>query len=108
MKQVIKTCVILHNLIIDYEMKNNVDSTYIAHACYTPEHPFEIVSQDVLNQTSEIRRAMVVEMQDSDMHNRLQHDLMIERWEKWYSQNDEGDNMENNEDNMSDDDVYSD
>jgi hypothetical protein len=32
MKQVKKTCVVLHNLIIDYEMKNNVDSTYIAEA----------------------------------------------------------------------------
>ena len=32
----------LHNLIIDYEMKNNVDSTYITEACYTPEHPFRL------------------------------------------------------------------
>lgn len=99
MKQVIKTCVILHNLIIDYEMANNVDSTYIAEACYIPEHPFRIVPRDVLNQTNETRTAMIVEMQDSDMHNRLQHDLMCERWEKWYSAHDDDENvdMENNE-----------
>ena len=79
MKQVITTCVILHNLIIDYEMKNNFDLTYIAEACFTPEHPFQIIPRDVLNQTSEMRTARIVEMQDSDVHTRLQHDLMSER-----------------------------
>jgi hypothetical protein len=34
MKQVSKTCVILHN-IIDHEMKNNVNLTYIVEVCYT-------------------------------------------------------------------------
>jgi hypothetical protein len=83
-------------LIIDYEMKNNVDSTYIAEAWYTPEHSFLIIPRDVLNQTSKMRTARKVEMQDSNVHTRLQHDLMSERWEKWYSQNDEDVSMENN------------
>jgi Plant transposon protein len=38
MKRVMKTCVILHNLIIDHEIENNADFDYINDAQYVPQH----------------------------------------------------------------------
>jgi hypothetical protein len=87
MKAVIATCVILHNLIVDYEMKNNLDSDYIEDEIYVPSHPFTVIPRDV-HQTDETRSTMVIEMQCSDYHTRLQHDLMIERWQMWSEEND--------------------
>ena len=87
MKTVIATCVILHNLIVDYKMKNNLDSDYIEDEIYVPSHPFTVIPRDV-HQTDETRSTMVTEMQCSDYHTRLQHDLMIERWQMWSEEND--------------------
>ena len=87
MKTIIATCVIVHNLIIDYELKNNLDSGYIEDEINIPNHAFTVIPCDV-NQTDERRSTMVNEMQCSEYHTCLQHDLMIERWQKWSEQND--------------------
>jgi hypothetical protein len=34
---------------------------------------------------------MMAEMKDANLHNCLQHDLMIEMWDRWNAMNDEGD-----------------
>ena len=31
---------------------------------------------------------MILDMQHQETHNQLQHDLMIEMWEKWRDKND--------------------
>ena len=87
MSNIIRTCVILHNLTIDYEMKHNVDSTYIEDAEYVPNHPCTLVPREH-NQTGDTRGIMIADMKSSEIHRRLQHDLMSERWERWYSEND--------------------
>ena len=46
MKQVIMTSVILHNLTIDFEIKNDIEWEYIAHERYIPSHPFRLLPQD--------------------------------------------------------------
>ena len=43
MRLIIKTCVILHNLIIDYEIEKGLDTSYISREQYQPLHPFEII-----------------------------------------------------------------
>ena len=43
MKTFIKTCVILHNLIIDFERVNNTNPTYIAGIEYIPAHSLTII-----------------------------------------------------------------
>jgi hypothetical protein len=90
MKTVIKTCVILHNLIIDFERINNMNSTYIEGIDYIPSHPFTVIPQTE-KQEAEDRTNMMAEMKDANLHNRLQHDLMIEMWDRWNAMNDEGD-----------------
>jgi hypothetical protein len=89
MKTVIKTCVILHNLIIDYERINNINSTYIDGIDYILMHPFTIIPQTE-NQDAKDRTNMIAEMKDTTMHNRLQHDLMVEMWDRWNTMNEEG------------------
>ena len=42
-----------------------------------------------------MRATMIAEMQSSERHTRLQHDLMIDRWEKWYSENGNDDDISN-------------
>ena len=100
MSSVIRTCVILHNLIIDYEIKHNVDSTYIEDSMYVPKHPCTLIPRQQ-NQTGEIRGRMITEMKCSDVHRQLQHDLMSERWERWYNENNDDEN--NDDDNEADD-----
>ena len=88
MKQVMKTCVILHNLIIDYEIKHNLNGAYITNDQYAPEHGMTIVPR--LNELNgEMKGNMIDEMQDNDIHHRLQHDLMAERWATWFLENNE-------------------
>jgi hypothetical protein len=54
MKTIIATCAIVHNLIIDYELKNNLDSGYIEDEISIPNHAFTVIPCDV-NQTDERR-----------------------------------------------------
>jgi hypothetical protein len=86
MKMVIKTCVILHNMIIDFERANNVDATYIHGLEYVPLHPFIIIPRNH-HQTIEDRASMINDMQHVETHNQLQHDLMVEMWAKWNEEN---------------------
>ncbi|KAI2504467.1 Ribosomal protein-like protein [Fragilaria crotonensis] len=46
MKTVIKTCVILHNLVIDFERQNGIDSDYINNEMYIPQHPFVVIPRE--------------------------------------------------------------
>ena len=87
MATVIKTCVILHNKIIDYEREHDIDGTYIENeANYAPFHQFVLVPRHV-DQTAEEREDIVNNMQNNESHNLLQHDLMVERWENWREEN---------------------
>jgi hypothetical protein len=87
MKTVIQTCVILHNLVIDFERENEMDSDYIVNnEMYNPQHPFVVIPREE-GQTFDTRSQMISAMQNSELHTRLQHDLMIDRWDKWYANN---------------------
>jgi hypothetical protein len=88
MDLVIRTSVILHNLIIDHERANGEDPTYITGPEYTPNHGFTVVPR-FENQTIEDRRAMMDQMKSVGDHNRLRHDLMTEMWEA-YTMEEEG------------------
>jgi hypothetical protein len=90
MKTVIQTCVILHNLVIDFEYQNEVNSDYIIDAMYIPQHPFAVIPREE-GQTFDTRSQMILAMQNSELHMQLQHDLMINRWEKWNANNDDDD-----------------
>jgi hypothetical protein len=95
--EVIKTCVIFHNLIIDYRRINNIDSTYIDGIDHIPSHPFTVIPQTE-NQEAKDRTIMMAEMKDTNLHNRLQRDLMIEMWDRWNAMNDEGDGNDSDSD----------
>lgn len=86
MRTVIKTCVILHNLTIDFERENNLNSDYIGANDYVPVHPFTVIDRDDA-QTIADRTAMMADMKSVDNHNRLQHDIMLEMWDKWTAEN---------------------
>ena len=86
MKTVIQTCVILHNLVINFERENEMDSDYINNEMYTPQHPFVVIPREE-GQTFDTRSQMISAMQNSELHIWLQHDLMIDRWDKWYANN---------------------
>jgi hypothetical protein len=90
MKTVIQTCVILHNLVIDFEYQNGVNSDYINDEMYIPQHPFVVIPREE-GQTFDTRSQMISAMQNSELHMQLQHDLMIDRWEKWYANNNDDD-----------------
>ncbi len=81
MALVIRTCVILHNLIIDHQ-KNGADPHYIEDAEYIPQHAFTVVPKSA-HQTIEERSAMIDAMKSVDEHTRLRHDLMTEMWEAY-------------------------
>ena len=62
-------------------------------------HHFVLVPRNP-EQTIDEREELVTNMQNIRSHNLLQHDLMVEMWEKW---NDEhGDNDTDDDDNMVD------
>jgi hypothetical protein len=90
MKTVIKTCVILHNLVIDFERQNGVDSDYINDEMNIPQHPFAVIPR-AEGQSFDTRSHMIAAMQNSELHARLQNDLMFDRWEKCYANNNNND-----------------
>ena len=61
MALVIRTCVILHNLIIDHERKTGEDPSYIDGVEYTPNHPFTVMTR-ADDQTYEERMDMMQQM----------------------------------------------
>ena len=92
---VMRACVILHNLVIDYEREHNLDCDYINDENYVPVHEFAVLPRN-LNQDHAEREMMIEDMQNVQQHNRLQHDLMVERWEKWFAEFGD-DNMDMND-----------
>ncbi len=70
MDTVIRTCVLLRNLIIDYKRKNNVDGGYINDAGYVPLHHMVVVPHNP-NQSVEEREALMGNMQNMEQHNLL-------------------------------------
>jgi Plant transposon protein len=103
MDTVIRTCVILHNMVIDYEREHNIDAEYINDEMYVPQHPFTVLARDN-EQNGIAREQMVAAMKDSDLHDQLQYDLMIERWAKWYhGADDDDDEQPENENDVGED-----
>ncbi len=91
MKTVSKTCVILQNLVIDFERQNGFDSDYINDEMYIPQHPFVGILR-VKGQSFDTRLQTISAMQHSELHTQLQNVMMIDRWEKWYANhNDDND-----------------
>ena len=93
MSTVIRTCVLLHNLIIDHERENGLDPDYITGVEYIPNHAFTVVPREE-NQGIEDRAIMTHEMKNVEDHNRLRSDLMKEIWDT-YSAEGNGGNEEN-------------
>jgi Plant transposon protein len=102
MGTVIRTCVILDNMIVDYEREHNVDGDYIHHPNYAPLHPFVVVPRNV-DQTKEEREALMCSMKNQEQHTLIQNDVMVQMWEKWNGANanedGEGEEEEEEEDN---------
>ena len=86
MDTVIRTCVVLHNKIIDYEREHSIDGGYINDSNYVPLHHMVVLPRDP-NQSVEEREVLMVNMQNAEQHNLLQHDLMVEWWERWIALN---------------------
>ena len=102
MGTVIKTCVIRHNLVIDYEREHSLDPGYISSDQYIPLHSFIIIPKNAGKDSAEHRQAKIAGMQASDHHHELQHDLMVEVWEKWFDVHgvDPNDDVEGNDSNL--------
>ncbi|XXQ33541.1 DDE Tnp4 domain-containing protein [Plasmodiophora brassicae] len=77
---VVKTCVILHNLIIDYERKHSIDSTYIEGSEYVPEHPFVIVPAKDEELSADAKLVNMSRIHNRSMHARLKEDLVEHLW----------------------------
>jgi hypothetical protein len=86
MDTVIRTCVLLHNLIIDYKRDNSVDGGYIKDAAYVPLHHMVVVPRNP-NQSVEEREVLIGNMQNMKQHHLIQHNLMVKRWEQWIAFN---------------------
>jgi Plant transposon protein len=105
MDTVMRTCVILHNLIIDYERNNDIDGDYLNEAeNYEPLHQFVVVPRNQ-NQTGEEREHLTTNMMNVEAHNLIQHDLMVDRWEKWNAENGSSDDDDSNDGYDDDDNV---
>ena len=77
-----QTCVILHNLVLDYEREHNLDGDFINHENYVPLHDFVVVPRSDYAE----REIMIEDMQNVKQNKLRQHDLMVERWEKWFAE----------------------
>jgi hypothetical protein len=73
---VIKTCVILHKMIIDFECADNFHPHYIRDDMYVPQHAFTIIPHNP-NHICDDHAMMILEMQHQETHNQLQHDLLM-------------------------------
>jgi len=81
MYSVMKTCVILHNIILDYEKENSQDSKYIEDKLYTPNHPFTVsAGRSVLPFNAEESAMELSRIQDAEMHRNLRDDLIEHLW----------------------------
>jgi hypothetical protein len=99
MDTVIRTYVLLHNQIIDNERENNVDGGYINDAGYEPLHHMVVVPCNPNQSTEERREVLMGNMQNMEQHKLLQHNLMVERWERWIALNGDGNHVMDKFDN---------
>jgi hypothetical protein len=65
MDTVIRTCVILHNLVIDYKCEHNMDGNYINDENYVPLHNMVVVPCNS-NQNHVNREIMIDDMQNTE------------------------------------------
>jgi hypothetical protein len=81
MRSVIKCCVILHNMIIDYEKKNNQESAYIQDRSYRPSEPFTVTSRNAsLPLTTAEKVIAFTQIKNTNLHHRLREDLANHQW----------------------------
>jgi hypothetical protein len=81
MYSVMKTCVILHNLILDYEKSNAIESDYIHDQQYQPKHPFTVSARrSEFVFTDEEASVELSRIRDAGMHRQLRDDLIEHLW----------------------------
>jgi hypothetical protein len=81
MYSVMKTCVVLHNLILDYEKHHAIDSDYIHHQQYQPKHPFTVSSRSSGFVFTESEAAIEASrIRDAGMHRSLRDNLVEHIW----------------------------
>jgi hypothetical protein len=80
---VMRTCVIMQYLVLDFKREHNLDGDYINHKNYVPLDDIVVVPRNP-NQDYAKREMMIEDMQNVEQHQLLQHDLMVERLEKWF------------------------
>jgi Plant transposon protein len=81
-KTVIATCIIMHNLIIDYQIEHDDEGAYIKEEAFVPQHPFVLIPRSASKKTANDRATMILDMKNQDLHIQLQHDLMAERMQR--------------------------
>jgi hypothetical protein len=87
MKTVIKTSVILHNLVIDFERQIGVNSDYINNEMIIPQHPVVVISRGE-GQTFDTRLQMISAIQNSELHTQLQTIRMLGETSRMRCKND--------------------
>ena len=81
MHSVMKCCVILHNLVIDFERLNGQDSDYINDIEYVPKHPFTLINRARGETLSTPEKVIALsKIQDPDQHHKLRMDLVSHLW----------------------------
>ena len=76
-----RTCVILHNLTIDFEGENGLDSSYINSRDYQPEHPFVLLDNSGSRPLSDIQKTInLAKIRNSGLHLKLKSDLTEHYW----------------------------
>ena len=82
MCSVIKCCVILHNLIIDFEKKTKQDSRYTEEKTYKLNEPFTITRRHPGLPLSTVEKVInMAKIQDTEMHHQLRNDLISHLWD---------------------------
>lgn len=86
MKTVMKACVLLHNMILDYQRDQNIDGSYIDVDLYRAAHPFTVTrltESERLSISNRDRERTMTELKNTAKHNQLQEDLMQHMLDRW-------------------------
>jgi len=84
---VMKTCVILHNMIVDYEQSHGLDPGYIGDEAFAPENPISIVGRESnVPLSMEEKLIELSKIRDPSVHSQLISDLMEHLWQ-WVGDN---------------------
>jgi hypothetical protein len=62
MSNMIRSCVILYDLIIDYKLKHKVDLAYIGHALYVQNQRCTLVPRELSQTGNRTRGVIIAEM----------------------------------------------